>query len=106
MSSSSELKFSLYTFRQHDLPNLIINIWSYSNCYLKKCLICDQYKKFRLIATKEKCCGFYHDFDEVVKAIESDKWIHKVQNEGKDIIYRFIKKRSYGGFYREVIMKL
>ena len=109
MSSSSELKFSLDTFRQHDLPNLIINIWSYSNCSLKKCVICEQYKKFCLIAAKEKWCGFYHDFDEVVKAIESGKWIHKVQNvstEHKDIIYRFITKRSYGGFYHEVIMKL
>ena len=101
MSSSSELKFSLDTFRQHDLPNLIINIWSYSNCNLKK------YKNFCLIAAK--WCGFYHDFEEVVKAIESGKWLYKVQNvstEDKDIIYRFITKRSYGGFYHEVIMKL
>ena len=109
MSSSSELKFSLDTFRQHNLPNLIINIWSYSNCNLKKCLICEQYKDFCLIAAKEKWCGFYHHFDEFVKAIESGKWIHKVQDvstEDKGIIYRFIMKRSYGGFYHEVIMKL
>ena len=77
MSSNSELKFSLDTFRQHDLPNLIINIWSYSNCNLENCLICEQYKKFCLIAAKEKWCRFYHDFDEVVKAIESGKWIQK-----------------------------
>ena len=58
---------------------------------------------------QRKRCGFYHNFDEVVKAIELGKWIHKVQNvstEDKDIIYRFITKRSYGGFYHEVIMKL
>ena len=87
----------------------MINIWSYSNCNLKICLICEQHKKFCLISTKEKWSGFYHDFDEVVKTIESGKWMHKVQNvstEDKDIIYRFISKRSYGGFYHEVIMKL
>ena len=109
MSSTSELNFSLDTFRQHDLPNLIINIWSCSNCNLKKFLICEQYKKFCLSAAKEKWCGFYHGFDEVVKAIESGKWIHKIENvltEDKDIIYRFIPKRSYGGFYHEVTMKL
>ena len=55
------------------------------------------------VAAKEKWSGFYHDFNEVLKAIESDTWIHKIQNvstERKDIIYKIITKRSYGGFYR------
>ena len=55
------------------------------------------------VAAKEKWSGFYHDFNEVLKTIESDTWIHKIQNvstERKDIIYKIITKRSYGGFYR------
>ena len=51
------------------------------------------------VAAKEKWSGFYHDFNEVLKAIESDSSIHKIQNvstERKDIIYKFKTKRSYG----------
>ena len=106
---SSELKFSLNTFRQHDLPNLLIIIWSYSHCRIKGCSICEYYKNFCVVAAKEKWSGFYHDFNEVLKAIESDTWIHKIQNvstERKDIIYKFITKRSYGGFYHDVVIKL
>ena len=91
---SSELKFSLNMFRQHNLPNLLINIWSYSHCRINGCSICELF-----VATKEKWSGFYHDFNEVLKAIESDSSIHKIQNvstERKDIIYKFKTKRSYG----------
>ena len=106
---SSELKFSLNTFRQHDLPNLLIIIWSFSHCRIKGCSICEYYKNFCVVAAKEKWSGFYHDFNEVLKTIESDTWIHKIQNvsaERKDIIYKFIIKRSCSGFYHDVVIKL
>ena len=31
-------------------------------------------KKFCIIAAKEKWNGFYHDFNEVINAIETNKW--------------------------------
>ena len=77
---SSELKFSLNTFREHDFPNLLIDIWSYSYCRINGCSICEHYKNFCFVAAKEKWSAFYHDFNEVLKAIGSDTWIHKIQN--------------------------
>ena len=97
------------TFRRHDLPNLLISIWSYSHCTIEGFSICEQYKNFCIFAAKEKWCGFYHNFNEVVKAIETNTWIHKIQKvstEDKDIIYRMITLKSYGGFYNDVITKL
>ena len=44
-----------------------------------------------------------------MKAIETDTWIHKIQKvstEDKDIIYRMITLKSYGGFYHDVITKI
>ena len=44
-----------------------------------------------------------------MKAIETNTWIHKIQKvstEDKDIIYRMITLKSYGGFYNDVITKL
>ena len=44
-----------------------------------------------------------------MKAIETDTCIHKIQKvstEDKDIIYRMITLKSYGGFYHDVITKL
>ena len=32
--------FSLSMFRKHDLPNLSINIWEYSDCRHGDCFIC------------------------------------------------------------------
>ena len=106
---SSQLEFPLDTFRRHDLPNLLINIWSYSHCTIEGCSICEQYKNFCIFAAKEKWCGFYHNFNEVVKAIETDTWIRKIQKVStgdKDIIYIMITLKSYGGFCHDVITKL
>ena len=97
------------TFRRHDLPNLLISIWSYSHCTIEGFSICEHYKNFCIFAAKEKWCGFYHNFNEVVKAIETNTWIHKIQKvstEDKDIIYRMITLKSYGGFYHDVTTKL
>ena len=78
MSLSPQLKFSLNSFKQHDLPNLLINIWSYSQCNINNCSIYEHYKKFCIVDAKEKWSGFYHDFDQVINAIETNKWYHNL----------------------------
>ena len=53
---SSTLKFNLNSFRELDAPDLIINVWSYSD-YLKRhknCQICEIYCEYSLKALEEK----------------------------------------------------
>ena len=33
-------------FEHLDIPDLLRNIWEYSDDYYKNCVICDQYKKW------------------------------------------------------------
>ena len=41
-----EMKFSLATLRQLDLPNLLIDIWFYADSpHCHNCSICQQYLK-------------------------------------------------------------
>ena len=37
---SSKIEFSKSDFQELDLPNLLINIWSYTDAEAKKCNIC------------------------------------------------------------------
>ena len=53
--SSTTLKFNAESFKELDAPNLIINVWSYSD-YLKKndCEICRKYCDLSLNVLSEK----------------------------------------------------
>ena len=51
--SSKQLKFSLNSFRRLDLPNLLLNIWDYSDFEHRNCSICKQYKNWGIPAAKE-----------------------------------------------------
>ena len=51
----SEKNFSLSTFRQLDLPDLLIDVWSYSElCNTKSCSICPQYLEWSIQAAEQK----------------------------------------------------
>ena len=48
----TELKFSLDTFRQHDIPK---HIWDYAyHIKEKSCNVCQTYQGWCMIAAKEK----------------------------------------------------
>ena len=46
------LKFKYEDFLNNDIPNLMINIWSYSDDHGVGCNICTTYKKFCIEALK------------------------------------------------------
>ena len=41
---SPKLKFSKSDFQQQGLPDLLLNIWGYTDAEVKKCNICKQYE--------------------------------------------------------------
>ena len=50
--NAGDLKVSLNSFRQLDLPNLLINVWDYAD--KPNCPVCKQYQKWCICAAKEK----------------------------------------------------
>ena len=65
----SELKFWLNSFRELDLPELLISVWCYADHINNKdeiCNICETYMEYCVIAAKEKCSEFHIDFDFVI----------------------------------------
>ena len=46
------LKFKYEDFLKQDIPNLMINIWSYSEEHGMGCTICTKYKKMCINALK------------------------------------------------------
>ena len=48
------LKFKYEDFLMEDIPNLMINIWSYSDDHGVWCIVCTTYKKFCIDALKKK----------------------------------------------------
>ena len=91
--------FSLSKFRKHDLPNLSINIWEYSDCRHGDCFICKQYREWCITAAKEKWCDIYHDFDKVINQLitRNKKWqnFSRISSADRNIVFTFIKKKWY-----------
>ena len=47
----TELKFSLDSFRQLDLPELLISIWDYAYHIKEKgCIVCQTYQSWCIVA--------------------------------------------------------
>ena len=94
----NDLKFSLYSFRQLDLPNLLINIWDYADKRHDDCPICKQYSKCCVIAAKEKWSSNFIDFDFVINNLkkQNKKWfdVGKLSPASRDNIYFAICKVS------------
>ena len=62
------LKFKYEDFLMEDIPNLMINIWSYSDDHGVGCTMCTTYKKFCIYALKKKWDNKkYKDVNEIIK---------------------------------------
>ena len=65
---SLNYKFLLESFRRLDLPNLLINIWSYAG--KPNCPMCSQYQRWCIQAAKEKWLSSFIDFDFVIQNLK------------------------------------
>ena len=93
----TELKFSLDTFRQHDIPKLLINIWDYAYHIKEKgCNVCQTYQGWCMIAAKEKWADQFIDFDFVINNLQAQNknWVDfvKFSTATKNNIYLYILK--------------
>ena len=90
------MNFSLADFRALDLPNLLINIWSFSDYAHKNCLICNQYQPWCIEAAGEKWSLNFKDFDYVINniKIQNISWfdVGKLSSASKDAICDVICK--------------
>ena len=55
----SKLPLSKQNFEYLDIPNLLINIWSYNDEPHRNCLVCKQYERWCIEVEKKKN-GFCH----------------------------------------------
>ena len=97
----SELKFSLDSFHELDLPELLINVWCYADYINNKdetCNICETYMEYCVIAAKEKWSEFYIDFDFVINNLKKHNanWVDftKFSTQTKNNIYLHIAKNK------------
>ena len=90
------MKFSLADFRELDLPNLLINIWTFSDYTHKNCFACNQYCQWCIVAASEKWSPDFKDFDYVINniKIQNVSWfdVGKLSSAAKDAIYDLICK--------------
>ena len=57
----SKLPLSQQNFEHLDIPNLLINIWSYNDESHRNCSVCKQHERWRIeVAKKKKKSGFRH----------------------------------------------
>ena len=93
------LKFSLYSFHQLDLPDILINIWDYADhLKQKECIICQTYQNWCIIAAKEKWHYSYIDFDFAIDNLQKQNknWVDfdNFSTETKNQIYYHILKEQ------------
>ena len=92
----ADLKFSLNSFRQLDLPNLLINIWDYAD--KPNCPICKQYQKWCITAANEQWEKDIIDFDFVINTLKKQNkhWFDfgKISSENRNQIYVVISKEK------------
>ena len=97
----SELKFSLNSFRELDLLELLINVWCYADHVNNKdeiCNICETYMEYCVIAAIEKWSEFYIDFDLVINNSKKHNanWVNfsKFSTQTKNNIYLHTAKNK------------
>ena len=92
----ADLKFSLNSFRQLDLPNLLINIWDYAD--KPNCPICKQYQKWCITAANEQWEKGFIDFDFAINTLkkQNKNWFDfgKISSENRNQIYVVISKEK------------
>ena len=88
------MKFSKNGFLDLDLPNLLINIWSYAD-YLHDPIV-KQYEKWCVEAVKINWRSHYLDFDYVISNLKRKKKkfydFANISSADRNVIYRLIHK--------------
>ena len=69
MSRPIALKFKYEDFLQDDIPNLMINIWSYSDQHGVGCTTCTRYRKMCINALKKKWEEYHIDVDIIIQRL-------------------------------------
>ena len=93
----TELKFTLDHFRQHDIPNPLINIYD-DACYIteKGCNICQTYQAWCILAPREKWTDQLIDSNFVIDNLttQNRNWVDfgRFSTQIKDQIYMYILK--------------
>ena len=95
----AELKFSLDTFRQHDSPNLLINILDYAYHVKEKgCNVCQTYQGWCMIAAREKWSDQLIDFDFVIDNLQKQNrnWVNfdQFSTAARNQIYMYLLKEK------------
>ena len=94
--NAGDLKFSLNSFRQLDLLNLLINVWDYAD--KPNCPICKQYQQWCISAAKEKWQDSYIEFDFVINCLkkQNKNWLDlgKISSAHRNQIYVVISKEK------------
>ena len=93
----TELKFTLDHFRQHDIPNPLINIYDYAYHITEKgCNICQTYQGWCILAAREKWTDQLIDFNFVIDNLttQNRNWVDfgRFSTQIKDQIYMYILK--------------
>ena len=93
---SPKLKFSKSDFQRQGLPDLLLNIWGYTDAEAKKCNICKQYEIWCVEAAQEKWKAEYLDFKYVIENLRrQNKQFYnfgKICSVDRNVIYRLIYK--------------
>ena len=88
------MKFSKSDFAELDLPNLLINVWSYAD-YMNDSVI-NQYQKWCVELAKERWQPQYLDFEYVIKNLkEKNKNFYnfgRVCSADREVIFRITNK--------------
>ena len=88
------MKFSKSDFAELDLPNLLINVWSYAD-YMNDSVI-NQYQKWCVELAKERWQPQYLDFEYAIKNLkEKNKNFYnfgRVCSADREVIFRIINK--------------
>ena len=86
--NAGDLKVSLNSFRQLDLPNLFINVWDYAD--KPNCPICKQYQNGQ---------DSYIEFDFVINCLkrQNKNWYDfgKISSATRNDIYLYISRVTY-----------
>ena len=69
MLGPTNLKFRYEDFLMDDIPNLMINIWSYSDHHGTGCTTCTEYKKMCIDTLKKKWEPYYIDINIVIQRL-------------------------------------
>ena len=99
--SSTTLKFNAESFKELDAPNLIINLWSYSD-YLKKndCEICRKYCDLSLNALSEKWQKDWGPFNYIMSKVKKNDRLFlnvgKYPSADRYLIIDFLKEIEKG----------